>query len=329
MKFGIDLYPHFSQELSGPEALHYALEQVRAARESGFDGIFASHHYAMGPTEQMFQPIPLLARVAAEAPGMTLGTAVFLLSLHSPLEAAELAATLDIIAGGRFVFGVGQGYRDVEFASLGVSKAYRGERMEEAVRVVRKLWAADEVTWNGSHFSLAGVTISPKPVQRPGPPIWVGGDTLAGVARAARVGDAWLTSPRHSKPFIRRAMEVYRQHRGRLELPAPPPVFFREMFVAPTREEAEREVMGAFQRLYEVYHRAGQPGERYDLGFQELKRDRLIVGDPEDVAEEVRRYREEFGAEYMFFRVYYLGMDPQRSVDCIRTFGREVIPLFA
>ena len=99
--------------------------------------------------------------------------------------------------------------------------------------------------------------------------------------------------------------------------------------MAPTREEAEMEVMGAFQRLYEVYHRAGQPGERYDLSFQELKRDRLTVGDPEDVAEEVRRYREEFGAEYMFFRVYYLGMDPKHSVDCIRTFGREVIPLFA
>ena len=329
MKFGIDLYPHFSVDLSGPMAFEYAIRQVRAAHKGGFDGIFASHHYALGTTEQMFQPIPLLARLAAEAPGMTLGTAVFLLSMHSPLEAAELMATLDIIAGGRSVFGVGQGYRDVEFAAMGIPKATRGDRLREAVEVVRRLWAEDNVTWKGRYFRMEGVTINPKPIQRPGPPIWVGGDTLAGVTRAAEIGDVWLTSPRHSKSFIRQAVKVYGERRQALGLPVRPPVFFREMYVAPTREEAEQLIMDAFERLYQVYHRAGQPGERYNRSFQELREERLIVGDPEDVRREVQRYRDEFGAEYMFFRVYYLGMDPEKSVDCIKLFGREVIPHFS
>jgi alkanesulfonate monooxygenase SsuD/methylene tetrahydromethanopterin reductase-like flavin-dependent oxidoreductase (luciferase family) len=329
LKFGIDLYPHFSVDLSGPAAFEHAVRQVRAAHEGGFDGIFASHHYALGTTEQMFQPIPLLARLAAEAPGMTLGTAVFLLSMHNPLEAAELMATLDIIAGGRSVFGVGQGYRDVEFASMGIPKAARGDRLREAMEVVRRLWAEDSVTWNGRHFRLDGVTINPKPVQRPGPLVWVGGDTLKGVAVAADIADAWLTSPRHSKSFIRQAAQVYRERRQGLGLPVRPPVFFREMYVAPTREEAEQLVGDAFERLYSVYHCAGQPGERYDRSFKELRDERIIVGDPEDVRREIQRYRDEFGAECMFFRVYYLGMDPERSVDCIKLFGREVIPHFS
>ena len=328
LKFGIVLYPHFSGDLSGPQAFEYAVKQVRAARDNGFDGIFASHHYALGPTERMFQPVPLLSRLAAEATGMTLGTAVFLLSMHNPVEAAELTATLDIIAGGKFVFGVGQGYREVEFASFGIPRETRGRRMAEAVEVVRKLWSQDQVTYDGDYFHLEDVTINPKPVQQPGPPIWVGGDTLGGVRRAASIGDAWLTSPRHSKGFIRDAVAVYGERRRELGLPVPPPVFFREMYVAPSREEAEQEVRESFERLYHVYHRAGQPGERYDLDFEQLREERIIVGDPEDVVREIESYRDEFGAEYMFFRVYYLGMDPQKSVECIRLFGKEAIPHF-
>lgn len=326
MKFGVDLYPHFPVELGGPTAFEYALKMVQAARDNGFDGIFASHHYALGATEGMFQPLPLLARLAGEAPGMTFGTAVYLLSMDNPVEAADLSSTMDIVTGGKFVFGVGQGYRDVEFASFGIPKATRGKRMEEAVGLVRRLWAEDHVTHEGIYFSAKDVTINPKPIQKPGPPIWIGGDTLNGVERAARIGDAWLASPRHSKVFIREAAKSFKEIRQTMNKPAPPPVFFREMYVAPTRQQAEQEIMDSFERLYHVYHRAGQPGERYDRTFQELKEERLITGNPDDVIKEVQRYQEEFGAEYMFFRLYYLGMDPQKSVDCIKLFGKEVIP---
>ena len=329
MRFGVDLYPIISADLTGPVAFEYALRMVRAARDGGFDGVFASHHYATGARERMFQPLPLLARMAAEAPGMTFGTAVYLLSLNRPLDVAEQTATLDIITGGKLVFGVGQGYRDVEFESLGVPKRERSRRMEEAVRVLRKLWSEDDVDWDGEFFHLRGVTINPKPVQQPGPPVWAGADTLPGVARVAGVADRWLTSPRHSKTFIREALGTYRDRRAELGLPAEPPVFFREMYVAPTREDAEREIQDAFERLYQTYHRWGQPGERYDRRFQELKEERIIVGDPDDVAREIARYREEFDAGYMFFRLYFPGMDPEKSVRCIQLFGREVLPRLA
>lgn len=327
MKFGIIINLHFTTDLGGPKAFEHVIRWVQAAREGGFDGILAGHHYATGSGVLMFQPIPLLARLAAEAPGMTIGS-TFLVSMHNPLEAAELAATLDVITGGKFVFGAIQGYRDVEFDSFGIPKVSRGRRMEEAVKAIRKLWAEDNVTWEGHYFHLKDVTINPKPVQQPGPPIWVGGDTLQGVSRAARIGDAWLMSPRHSKIFMRQAIKVYKERREAMGLPVPPPVFIREMYVSHSREEAEREMMDSFERLYGVYHREGQPGERYDRRFQELKEDRIIVGDPDDVTREIQSYRDEFAAEYMFFRLYYLGMDPEKAVQCIRLFGQEVIPHF-
>ena len=326
MKFGVDLYPHFPADLGGVKAFDYAVKMVQAARDNGFDGIFASHHYALGATEGMFQPLPLLARLAGEAPGMTFGTAVYLLSMDNPVEAADLSTTMDIVTGGKFVFGVGQGYRDVEFACFGIPKGTRGKRMEEAVGLVRRLWVEDHVTHEGTYYWAEDVTINPKPVQKPGPPIWTGGDTLNGVERAARIGDSWLCSPRHSKVFIRQAVERYKERRTAMGKSVPPPVFFREMYVAPTREKAEQEIMDSFERLYHVYHQAGQPGERYDRTFQELKEERIITGNPDDVIQEIQRYRDEFGAEYMFFRLYYLGMDPEKSVECIKLFGKEVIP---
>lgn len=329
MKFGLDLYPHFGMDLPAPLAFDHAVQQVQAAHANGFDGIFASHHYLLGTTEQMFQPVPLLSRLAADAPGMTFGTAVFLLSLHNPVEVAELVATMDIICGGKFVLGVGQGYRDAEFSSFGIPKASRGSRLEEAVEVIRKLWSADHVTWDGRYFPLNDVTINPKPIQQPGPPIWVGGDTLHGVRRAAKIGDAWLASPRHSKGFIHQAVRSYKEQRDAMGLPVLSPIFFREMYVAKDRMEAEQEIKASFERLYQVYHQAGQPGEQYNRSFDELKKERIIVGNPQDVIEEIRDYQDQFGAEYMFFRSYYPGMDPSKTTRCIERFGQEVIPYFS
>ncbi|HIC15919.1 MAG TPA: LLM class flavin-dependent oxidoreductase [Gemmatimonadetes bacterium] len=109
-----------------------------------------------------------------------------MLPLHHPVAVAEQTATLDIISGGKFLFGLGQGYRDQEFQSFGVRKRDRRRRMAE---VIRRLRSEENVDFEGEFVKLEGVTIAPKPIQQPRPPIFVGADLLETVVRVPEVGD--------------------------------------------------------------------------------------------------------------------------------------------
>src|SRR2546428_10533605 len=132
MRLGLGLSVQHPPE--DPRAARFAdhLAQVRAARAAGFSHVWASQHYLSAPYTY-FQPLPTLGRVAAEAGEMTLGTGVLLLPLHAPVDVAEQVATLDVITGGRFVFGVGLGYRDRQNEALGRDPPARVGRPGERV----------------------------------------------------------------------------------------------------------------------------------------------------------------------------------------------------
>src|SRR5579864_7598076 len=325
MRFGVFLGPIFPGDMPSPTAFAVALETARVARDSGFDGVFVGQHYLVGPSHLMFSPLLLLARVAAECPGLNLGTAIFVLPLHHPIEIAEATATLDVICGGRLILGVGAGYRQIEFESFGIPLARRDLRLAEGVKALRVLWSAEQAAFKGDTYAFNAVTLRPMPLQRGGPPIWIGADTARGVVQAAAVGDAWLASGRHSKRILRSLSETYRRKLEDLGRPFAGIPMFREMHVALDAERAELEMKEAFERMYASYARWGQPGERYDQDFEVLKHERIIVGDPDQCAEEVKRYEEEFEVPFMFFRAYWQGMEPEQALDAIRLFGQEVI----
>jgi len=259
-------------------------------------------------------------------PGLYLGTSIFLLPLHYPVQVAEQTSTLDILSEGRFLFGVGQGYRNVEFQSFGLEKRHRRDRLVEGVQVIRKLWAEDNVSFQGEFFQLDGVSIAPKPLQRPGPPILMGGDTVRSVSRVPEVGDHWIASRRHSKAFLRQALSVYKDALEQQGKEFKGLFIFRDLCIAGSSREGEDRIKEAYERRYRRYQQRGQPGERYDLPFDELKKDRLIVGSPGEVIEEVMAYHREFGAEIMWFKVDWPGMDPQLTLETIQAFGEQVIP---
>src|SRR5207248_7959467 len=120
--------------------------------------------------------------------------AVFLLALRAPAIAAKVTATLDVLSGGRFIFGVGVGGENPkEFEVCGVPHAERGARVSEAIDVVRTLWRDSPATFKGRFTQFSGVSLDPKPVQKPGPPIWIGGRSDAALARAGRQGDGWAS----------------------------------------------------------------------------------------------------------------------------------------
>jgi len=326
MIFGVMLIGPFDGEIEPQEIYRHSLSQAKVAVENNFDALFTAQHYVSGPAAAMMQPLVLLANLAALSAGLYTGSAIFLLPLHHPLAIAEQTATLDIVSGGKFLFGVGQGYRDLEFESFGIRKKDRSRRMIEGVELIRKLWTEDDVEFQGEFFSIKAATIAPKPIRIGGPPILAGADILKTVERVPSFADHWIASRRHTKPFLRQALPVYQEALKQQRKDYKGLFLFRDLCVADNSVEAERRIKYAYERMYQIYDRWGQPGERYDLGFEQLKKDRLIVGSPEEVAEQVIGYHREFDVGAMNFCVHWPGMDPQYTLETIRLFGEKVIP---
>src|SRR3974377_570781 len=148
-------------------ALDDQFAMVRLARDRGWDSLMSGQHYLNEGNNKQLQTVPLLARLAAEAGEMTIGLGILLLNLHNPVYTAETVATLDIIARGNFIFGVGLGYRDIEYDAFGVPKGERVKRFEEYLTLVQRLWTEDRVSYEGLGCRLDHVQLNIPPAHTP------------------------------------------------------------------------------------------------------------------------------------------------------------------
>jgi probable F420-dependent oxidoreductase len=193
MKYGVVL-PIW--QLTVAEAESLALR----AEELGIDGVFVPDHILAKPaTTQHYgahwpDPFSLLAYLAGRTRRIQLGASVIVLPYRNALVAAKAAATVDQASGGRFIFGVGVGWDEAEFRDLGLPFAERGRMSDDYIRAIRAAWAQDVPEYKGQYLNFAGATFSPRPAQRPHPPIWVGGSpggvSAPAVRRAAEFDDA-------------------------------------------------------------------------------------------------------------------------------------------
>jgi len=333
VRFGLGLsVQHRPEE---PQAVRFRehVEQVRLARAVGFSSVWASQHYLSDPFTY-FQPVPTLARLAADARGMILGTGVLLLPLHHPVDVAEQLATLDVISDGRLVFGVGLGYRDAENRAFGHDPRDRVGRFVEALEVVERLWSGEPIDYDGRHFSLRSARISMRPMQSPRPPVWLAANGDAGVRRAARLGDAWLMNPHATLATLERQLDLFRATRRELgRTPALETPLIKECYVASDSATAVVEAATFIGPKYAAYRQWEQDkalpaGESFDASFGELARDRFIIGDPARVVDEIARYRDRLGITTMIFRVQWPGMDQEKVLRSIRLLGQKVLLKF-
>ena len=191
MKVGLFINTQYPEGVDVARQIPAIIEQVRAAREAGFSSLWFPHHWLTHPM-QMLQLTPMMAYVAAHAEGMTIGPNILILPPVNPMHVAEEAATLDVLTGGKFILGVGLGYRQPEFDALGVPLAERAPRFNEQIPLIRRLWTEDRVTHQGRFYTVNDAGISVKPVRPGGPPIYIAAQAEVPVKRAARIGDAWL-----------------------------------------------------------------------------------------------------------------------------------------
>jgi probable F420-dependent oxidoreductase len=156
-----------------------------------------------------FDPMVILTYAAAVTTSIRVGVAVAVLPVHSPVRMAHQVATLDYVSGGRAILGVGLG-RDHHYAEFQIPQERRVLRFREGIEVIKALWTEPKVTYRGQIFQVEGRTMILKPVQKPHPPIWLGGDHPDAVRRAAHLGDGWMGSGGSSKAVFARSVPVLR-----------------------------------------------------------------------------------------------------------------------
>ena len=203
-EFGVSL-PNIG--MHDPQAIRLVAEQAESA---GLDSVWAADHIVLPTGETSPYPyhidgdflIPAgmpfmdqftcLSYVAGITKSVKLGTAVNLLPLRHPLAVAKTVATLDVLSGGRAILGVAAGWLAQEYDALGLAFKHRGRMLDEGLDVLKKIWTEPNASFEGEFYRFKDMAAFPQPMQKPYPPIWVGGHTMPVKRRVARVGDVWL-----------------------------------------------------------------------------------------------------------------------------------------
>jgi alkanesulfonate monooxygenase SsuD/methylene tetrahydromethanopterin reductase-like flavin-dependent oxidoreductase (luciferase family) len=273
------------------ERYREALELAAEAERLGFDSVWLSEHhfFADGYTPSL---LVQAAAIAARTTSIAIGTGVLLAPLHNPVRLAEDAATVQLLADGRLILGIGQGWRREEFDGLGMPYAGRHDRLAQIVGTLRDAWAEGPIT--------------PKP--EPAPAIWIGGMTEPAVRRAARLGDGYLASWSSPDEFGERVRWA-RAESPDLELAIVLPTFawegdYRRHIEAP---------LGYYVRCFD---RAGGPPET------------LVAGPPERVAEQMLAYERAAGGAISFTAEFcWPGLDRGVLAEAMALFAERVLPL--
>jgi probable F420-dependent oxidoreductase len=200
MDYGIVL-PHFGS-FARKQAASRIIAAAETAESLGYSTVWVIDHlvlpakveggYPFNPQDPFLEPITVLGALALRTTRVKLGTAVLVLPYRHPIYTAKALATVDVLSGGRLVVGVGAGWMEPEFTALGIPIAERGSRTNETIDVLKALWTEDIPSYEGRHFRFSNIKSIPQPIQKPRPPILVGGMTRGALQRAARHGDGWI-----------------------------------------------------------------------------------------------------------------------------------------
>ena len=289
---------------------------AQRAESLGFDSAWVSDHiilprsvdsfypYAANgvatfrPDEDYYEPLAALNFLAGCTQKIRLGTHVLILPYRNPVLTAKMISTLDVLSEGRFILGAGVGWMEEEFKALGLDTfAQRGAVTDEYIQLFKELWTKDNPEFQGEHYRLSESGFQPKPVQKPHPPIWIGGHTNPAIRRAAKYGDGWM------------------------------PIGLRPPAILEPEELAEK-----ITRLRRLTMEAGRPEDAVSLCFSTgVTFDdspgatrRMMSGRAEQIAADLRQYQD------LGIRNFILGFpgDSVAAVDeAMEQFSKQVMPL--
>ena len=286
--------------LGFPATTQAIVETACKAEDLGFDALFVNDHVIVDDSPRselwrnVYDPMMVLSYVAARTSKIQLGTSVLIMPYRNPIVTAKMLATLDQMSGGRVIAGVGSGWNQAEYDALGEPFRQRGSRTNEYLQLWKACWAPGITTFQGRYFSFENMHVNPKPLQRPHPPIWVGGSGTGSLRRAARFAQVWQPTPTSLENLI--SNQEY---------------------------------------LANISSQLGQKPPRTRMSFRvnlsnitgsSSNGDRPTgQGTPEQVASDMKRYRQEAGLEE--FQINFNGCgNLQQLLDSMDALVEEVIP---
>ena len=282
-----------------PQAI---IETACKAEELGFDALFVNDHVIVDDAPRsalwrnVYDPLMVLSHVAARTSRVLLGTSVLIMPYRNPIVTAKMVATLDQLSGGRAIAGVGAGWNEAEYDALGVPYHERGARTTEYLRLWQACWEPGPTTFHGRFFSFDQMHVSPKPLQQPHPPIWIGGSSHASLRRAARFAQVWQPTPTALPELISNQ------------------AYLRDVCAEIGRNDVPRTWMSFRVNFSHITGSSSSGGDR-PTG----------QGTPEQVASDLKRYRQEAGLEE--FQMNFNGCGSlQQLLDSMDVLVQDVLP---
>ncbi|MCB1690735.1 MAG: LLM class flavin-dependent oxidoreductase [Halioglobus sp.] len=301
--------------------------QATLAETLGFHTLWAHEHHS----QQMMYPDPLMA-LAALAPvtrTIGLGTNMLLLPIHHPVRVAQEAAMLDVLSNGRLRLGVANGYSERDMRAFGMLGKHRGNQLEEGLSLIRRLWQGERVTLRGEGFDLQDFELFPLPVQRPNPPLYVGGHAKVAIDRAARLGDKYLISTTQKFDEVVALVRAYHEALASHGRAPRKPALNRIVCVvanAAGKKAAEAFYARALLALYDAWGHESVTGlGKSERELRALCDDHFIIGEPGECIDQIRRY-EAIGIGHIACLMNFGGPDLELVDRSMRLLGEQVMP---
>ncbi len=211
MKIGVTIPNNW-----GIEDVQQVLAFGPLAEQLGFDSVWVMDHFFNNGyigerlnDKPYYHPLATLSHLSATTQRVLLGTSVLVLPYHNPVELAKYAASLDQMSGGRVTLGVGVGAMTEEFQALGISMRQRGSLTNECIAIMKELWTNTDASYHSRRWNFDEIKFSPKPLQKPHIPLWIGGSSPGALKRAAILGDGWHPSGVSPEEFSMGRREIH------------------------------------------------------------------------------------------------------------------------
>jgi alkanesulfonate monooxygenase SsuD/methylene tetrahydromethanopterin reductase-like flavin-dependent oxidoreductase (luciferase family) len=336
MRFYINILATYFPNIDPPYDVYYEqiLEQVELAEELGWECFMFNEHHFLGYGGPIANPAVLLAAAAARTSKIHLGPCIAILPLRHPLHSAEDYAMVDAISGGRLEFGIGSGNTEMDYKVFGVTRENDRQRLHEGLEIILKAWGQDRANHKGEFWRFDDLTLYPRPMQQPHPPIWVAGTSAGGLGWAGRQGYHIMTVG-HPHPPEKVCLGVEAWKQGLIEAGFDPRnkhcQFHVRTHVHEDSKQARSTGMAAVKR-YDEISRIGRrsltavPAE-YDWEMM-LATGRNNYGNPEQCIQNIRNAMKNYYFDTLTTTFNFGAIPHAEIMKSMRLFAREVIPAF-